>query len=97
MLEFIGRMLLGVLDFILDLYLIRVIRRGRGHPPRPMAEDAANLALWEWLILPIYGLAAVLAGFLMGAAGVPIFLCVAIPGIAALVCGLRSFRRRMDL
>lgn len=62
-----------------------------------MAEDAANLALWEWLILPIYGLVAVLAGFLMGAAGVPIFLCVAIPGIVALVCGLRSFRKRMDL
>ncbi|AXE32213.1 hypothetical protein DK842_21270 [Chromobacterium phragmitis] len=97
MLEFIGRALLGALEFILDLWLIRTVRRGRGRPSRHVAEDAANLALWEWLILPIYAAAAVLAGFLMRAAGIPLFFCVAIPGVAVLIGALRQFRKRMDL
>ncbi|MBP4045967.1 hypothetical protein [Chromobacterium violaceum] len=97
MLEFIGRVLLGVLDFILDLYLVRVIRERRGRPPRPLAEDAANLAAWEWVILPLCALAAFLAGFLMYAAGIPLFLCIAIPGLAMLVYSIRQFFKRMDL
>jgi len=97
MLEFIGGLLLEVVEFFVGLSIVRDFKRWRGRPERPLSEDAGQLAMIEWILLPIAGVIAVLIGLGMYAAGVPGFWCFAAP-IAGLLCfAFVQYRRRMDL
>jgi len=94
MLNFLGDLLLGVIDFLTDVLLFRHLRRIRGRPQHTFGEDAANLAIIEWIELPLAGLIAVLAGFGMYAFGVPGVWCFVAPGVAVVAFGLYRYRKR---
>lgn len=97
MLNFLWGLAEELFDFLTDVLFVRYIRRARGQPQRPFGEDAANLAIVNWIELPLACVAAVLVGFGMSALGVPTLLCVAVPAVAVLVFGVRRYRKRMDL
>ncbi|MCT9810870.1 hypothetical protein N0K08_09500 [Acidovorax sp. Be4] len=73
MLSILADLCIGIFEFMLDVLLLRGLRRKRDSRRRSLAEDAVEVARFEWLTLAPIALACTgLMLVLAFAAGVPV-------------------------
>ncbi len=97
MLDFLLGILTALFDFLSDLWLVRRLRRARRHPPRSLAQDATQLAVMEWYVLPLASTLTVAVGLSLYLTGLHGFWCIALPGLPLLWFAFVQYRRRLDL
>jgi len=95
MLDFLWNFIASVVEWLADLFVLRRVRSAKGKQSRPWQDDAKDLAVLDWWLLPLYATAATGAFLLLYLAlDWPIWLSFALP---AAVVAWRLVPRYLEL